>query len=151
VDYEGEIAVVVKDSLRRADPYQAGDAILGVTCACDVTARDLQRQWGSFSAAKSFDTFCPLGPSILVDPDLDSLTLVTRVNGETRQQARLSEMTWTLPELLAQASRIFSFEPGDLFLTGTPSGVGTLAKGDLVEVEISGVGVLSNRVEAMRL
>lgn len=153
VDFEGEIAVVLSGRLRRATAQEARRAILGVTCACDVSARDLQKRDGSFSAAKSFDTFCPLGPAVRVldaDEPLDELELVTRVDGVERQRGRAAQMIFPIAEALAYASRRMTLEPGDLFLTGTPAGVGPLADGQRVEVEIAGVGVLSNPVEALR-
>jgi 2-keto-4-pentenoate hydratase/2-oxohepta-3-ene-1,7-dioic acid hydratase in catechol pathway len=150
VEHEGEIAVVVGHRLRRAGPEEAAAAVLGVTCACDVTARDLQRRDATFARAKSFDTFCPLGPAVLVDPDLGALEVVTRVNGVERQRGTVRQMAWTIPELLSYASRMMTLEPGDVLLTGTPAGVGPLADGDLLEVEIPGVGVLANPVEAFR-
>ncbi len=150
VDFEGEIALVVKSRLRRASAAEALAGILGVTCACDVSARDLQKRNGSFSGAKSFDTFCPLGPAIHLDPDFETLEVRTRVNGAERQHGRVEEMVFGLAELLAYASCRMTLEPGDLFLTGTPAGVGPLADGDRVEVEIPGVGILANPVEAWR-
>ncbi|MEO8198421.1 MAG: fumarylacetoacetate hydrolase family protein [Thermoanaerobaculia bacterium] len=148
VDFEGEIALVVKHRLRRVSPEQALAGILGATCANDVSARDLQKRDGSFSGAKSFDTFCPLGPAILIEPEWESLEVRTRVNGAERQHGRVSEMVFGFAELLAYASCRMTLEPGDIFLTGTPAGVGPLADGDRVEVEIVGVGVLANPVEA---
>lgn len=150
VEYEGEIAVVVRARLRRAGAAEAAAAVLGVTCACDVTARDLQRRDPTFARAKSFDTFCPLGPAVLVGAELDGLAVVTRVNGEERQRGSTAEMAWGIAELLAYASRMMTLEPGDLVLTGTPAGVGPLADGDRLEVEIPGLGVLANPVEAWR-
>ncbi len=146
VDFEGEIALVVKHRLRRASAAEARQGILGVTCACDVSARDLQKRDGSFSGAKSFDTFCPLGPAILIDPDFATLEVRTRVNGVERQHGRVGEMVFGFAELLAYASCRMTLEPGDLFLTGTPAGVGPLVGGDRVEVEIRGVGILANPV-----
>jgi len=150
VELEGEIAVVVGRRLCRADAVAARAAVLGVTCACDVTARDLQRRDPTFARAKSFDTFCPIGPGVRVGADLDDLTVTTRLNGELCQQAHVGEMIFPIPELLAYVSRMMTLEPGDLVLTGTPAGVRPLADGDHVEVEVSGVGVLSNPVEAWR-
>ncbi|MEO7793506.1 MAG: fumarylacetoacetate hydrolase family protein [Thermoanaerobaculia bacterium] len=150
VDFEGEIALVVRHRLRRVSPDEALAGILGVTCACDVSARDLQKRDGSFSGAKSFDTFCPLGPAVLITADLENLEVRTRVNGADRQHGRVAEMVFGFAELLAYASRRMTLEPGDLFLTGTPAGVGPLADGDRIEVEIPGVGVLANPVEAWR-
>jgi 2-keto-4-pentenoate hydratase/2-oxohepta-3-ene-1,7-dioic acid hydratase in catechol pathway len=150
VEFEGEIGVVIRRRLCRADRDQARQAILGVTCACDVTARDLQRQDPCFSRAKSFDTFCPVGPSILVEPDVEDLEVVTRVNGEERQRGHVGIMLFNIVDLLVYASRMMTLEPGDLVLTGTPEGVGPLADGDNIEIEVSGVGVLENPVEAWR-
>ena len=148
VEFEGEIALVLRRQLRRANGEQARRAILGITCACDVTARDLQRRDPTFARAKSFDTFCPLGPAILVNTEIDEVEVVTRVNGEERQRGRTSEMIFGIEELLVYASCMMTLEPGDLVLTGTPAGVGRLAHGDRLEVEVSGVGTLSNPVEA---
>lgn len=150
VEFEGEIAVVLRQRLTRATRDDARRAVLGVTCTCDVTARDLQRKDPCFSRAKSFDTFCPVGPGILVEPDLEDLEVVTRVNGEERQRGHVSIMLFPILDLLAYASRMMTLEPGDLVLTGTPEGVGPLVDGDRLEVEVSGVGVLSNPVEAWR-
>ncbi len=150
VEFEGEIAVVVREQLRRGDAMAARAAILGVTCACDVTARDLQRRDATFARAKSFDSFCPLGPAIAVDADLEELELTTRLNGEVRQRGRTADLAWGIVELLVYVSRMMTLEPGDVVLTGTPAGVGPLADGDLLEVEVSGVGTLANRVEAWR-
>lgn len=148
VEFEGEIAVVVRHTLRRASPAAAAAGVLGVTAACDVTARDLQRSEPTFARAKSFDTFCPLGPAVLVRPDLRELTVETRVNGEVRQRGEVSQMLFPLAELLAYVSASITLEPGDVVLTGTPAGVGALADGDRLEVEVSGVGVLENSVRA---
>jgi 2-keto-4-pentenoate hydratase/2-oxohepta-3-ene-1,7-dioic acid hydratase in catechol pathway len=137
VDYEGELAVVVGKLVRRLEPADAIQAVLGFTCANDVTARDLQRADGQWTRAKGFDTFCPLGPWI-----------ETVVNGETRQQARTSRLEHGVAELLAFVSRVMTLLPGDVLLTGTPSGVGPLEPGDRVEVEVEGVGVLANEVLA---
>ena len=148
VEYEGEIAVVLRRRLTRAPAEEARAAVLGVTCACDVTARDLQRRDATFARGKSFDTFCPLGPAIQVEPDLEDLEVVTRVDGEERQRGHTSAMEWGIVEQLVYISRMMTLEPGDVVLTGTPAGVGVLQAGQRVEVEVSGVGVLENRVEA---
>ncbi len=150
VEYEGEIAVVVGRRLTRAGEDEAAAGILGVTCACDVTARDLQKRDATFARAKGFDTFCPLGPAILVDPDLGDLEVVTRVDGAERQRGSTRDMEWGLVDLVVYVSRHMTLEPGDVILTGTPAGVGPLADGDRIEVEVSGVGVLANPVEARR-
>jgi 2-keto-4-pentenoate hydratase/2-oxohepta-3-ene-1,7-dioic acid hydratase in catechol pathway len=150
VEHEGEIAVVLRERLRRATPEEARRAVLGITCANDVTARDLQKRDATFARAKSFDTFCPLGPAIRIDADLEDLEVVTRVNGEERQRGHARDMAFGIVDLLVYASRMMTLEPGDLLLTGTPAGVSPLADGDRVEVEISGIGVLANPVEAWR-
>lgn len=150
VEFEGEIALVLRRELRRADAAAAARAILGVTCACDVTARDLQRRDATFARAKSFDTFCPLGPAIRVAPELGDLEVVTRINGEERQRGHAREMLFDPVELLVYVSRMMTLEPGDVVLTGTPAGVGRLAQGDRLEVEVGGVGTLANPVEAWR-
>jgi len=150
VHFEGEIAVVLRARLTRASSEEAARAILGVTCACDVTARDLQRSDKTFARAKSFDTFCPLGPGILVEADLEGLEVATRINGEERQRAAADLMLWGIVDLVVYVSRMMTLESGDLILTGTPAGVGPLNDGGRVEVEVSGVGVLENRVEAWR-
>jgi 2-keto-4-pentenoate hydratase/2-oxohepta-3-ene-1,7-dioic acid hydratase in catechol pathway len=151
VEHEGEIAVVLRRRLTRgATPEEARAAVLGVTCANDVTARDLQRKDAVFARAKSFDTFCPVGPAIRVGSDLEDLTVATRVNGAERQQGHARDIAFGIVDLLLYASRMMTLEPGDLLLTGTPAGVGPLLDGDRVEVEVSGVGVLSNPVEALR-
>lgn len=150
VEFEGEIAVVLRQRLSRASAEEARAAILGVTCACDVTARDLQRRDATFARGKSFDTFCPIGPALLLEPELEALSVETRVNGKVRQQGSSSEMIWGVTELLVYASQMMTLEAGDVVLTGTPEGVGPLAPGDVLEVEVSGVGVLENRVEAWR-
>ncbi len=150
VEHEGEIAVVLRRRLTRASAAEARDAVLGVTCANDVTARDLQKKDGRFARAKGFDTFCPLGPAIRVGADLEDLEVILRVNGAERQRGSTRMMVFPIVDLLAYVSRMMTLEPGDVLLTGTPAGVGPLVDGDRVEVEVPGVGVLSNPVEALR-
>ncbi len=151
VEFEGEVAVVLRRTLRHASRAEAEQAVLGICCACDVTARDLQRRDATFARAKSFDSFCPLGPAIRVGLDFDQLEVTTRVNGETRQHGRSREMIWGILDLLVYTSSMMTLEAGDVILTGTPSGVGALADGDRLEVEIPGVGTLENPVESWRL
>lgn len=150
VDFEGEIAVVVRHRLHRASRQDAETAVLGVTCACDVTARDLQKRDVTFARAKSFDTFCPLGPCVRVRPEWEDLQVVTRIDGAERQRGRVDQMAWHPLELLSYVSHMMTLEPGDVVLTGTPSGVGSLAAGNRIEVDVSQVGVLENPVEAWR-
>ncbi|HEX3555039.1 MAG TPA: fumarylacetoacetate hydrolase family protein [Thermoanaerobaculia bacterium] len=151
VEHEGEIAVVLRRRLSRgATPEEARAAVLGVVCANDVTARDLQRKDPVFARAKSFDTFCPVGPAVWVGADLEDLAVMTRVNGAERQRGHVREMAFPLLDLLLYSSRMMTLEPGDLLLTGTPAGVGPLLDGDRVEVEIPGLGALANPVAAWR-
>jgi 2-keto-4-pentenoate hydratase/2-oxohepta-3-ene-1,7-dioic acid hydratase in catechol pathway len=148
VDFEGELAVVVGKPVRRLAPGDAIQAVLGFTCANDVTARDLQRADGQWTRGKGFDTFCPLGPWIETDLDSSDLAVHTLVNGEVRQQARTSQLEHGVADLLAYVSRVMTLLPGDVLLTGTPAGVGPLEVGDRVEVEVEGIGVLANEVVA---
>ncbi len=153
VEHEGEIAVVIGARVRRgASSDEARRAVLGITAACDVTARDLQRKDPTFARAKSFDTFCPLGPAIRVGNDLgglEDLEVITRVDGQERQHGYARDMTWGIVDLIRYAATIMTLEPGDVILTGSPAGVGPLVAGNRVEVEIPGVGVLANGVEAL--
>ena len=148
VEYEGEIGVIVGRRLTRAAEAEAVAAIRSIVAVNDVTARDLQKSDSQWTRAKGFDTFCPLGEESSKLPDLDSLTVVTRVNGVERQRGKSSEMVFSIPSLLAYISRIMTLEPGDLVATGTPSGVGPLVSGDVVEVEIVGVSRVINPVQA---
>jgi len=146
VDYEGELALVIGWKIKSWPAEQWLDALAGVCCANDVTARDLQKKDGQWARAKSFDTFCPLGPEIVAGLDPSDLSIETRVNGVAKQSSRTSEMVFSPSFLIGYISRMMTLEPGDLILTGTPAGVGPLSPGDTVEVEIEGIGVLRNRV-----
>jgi 2-keto-4-pentenoate hydratase/2-oxohepta-3-ene-1,7-dioic acid hydratase in catechol pathway len=148
VQLEGEIALVVGERLTRATAEEARAGLLGVTAACDVTARDIQRRDVTFARGKGFDTFCPLGPGIALDVEVDSLEIVTRLNGEERQRGHVRDMAWGPVELLVYVSRMMTLEPGDVLLTGTPAGVGELSPGDRLEVEIPGVATLRHPVVA---
>jgi 2-keto-4-pentenoate hydratase/2-oxohepta-3-ene-1,7-dioic acid hydratase in catechol pathway len=151
VEHEGEIGVVLGRRLSQGDEAAARAAIAGITCVNDVTARDLQKADGQWTRAKGFDTFCPVGPRLLAVGagfNLSGLEVVCRVNGVERQHGRAADMAFGIPMLVAYISRIMTLEPGDLVATGTPAGVGPLVGGDEVEVEIPGVGVLRNPVEA---
>ncbi|MCA1636532.1 MAG: fumarylacetoacetate hydrolase family protein [Acidobacteria bacterium] len=149
VEHEGELAVVIGRRARRigagVDPLSY---VLGYTCLNDVTARDLQRRDVQFTRGKSFDTFCPVGPFVVGGLDPLDLYLETRVNGEVRQKARTSALAFNVPLLLRYISNIMTLEPGDIIATGTPAGVGPLLPGDVVEVEVEGVGTLLNKVSA---
>jgi 2-keto-4-pentenoate hydratase/2-oxohepta-3-ene-1,7-dioic acid hydratase in catechol pathway len=147
VEHEGEIGVVIGKTLTRVSEADAARGIRAICAVNDVTARDLQKTDGQWTRAKGFDTFCPLGEESSTLPDLDSLSVVTRVNGVERQRGKSSEMVFSIPSLLAYISRVMTLEPGDLVATGTPSGVGPLVPGDVVEVEIPGVSRVSNPVQ----
>jgi 2-keto-4-pentenoate hydratase/2-oxohepta-3-ene-1,7-dioic acid hydratase in catechol pathway len=147
VQHEGELGVVIGRAARHIrDDEDALSYVRGYTCVNDVTARDLQKKDVQFTRAKSFDTFCPVGPLIVTDIDLSDLEVITRVNGEVRQRGRTSDMAFSVAYLLRYISRIMTLLPGDLISTGTPSGVSRLQAGDAVEVEVSSVGKLRNGV-----
>ena len=150
VEHEGEIGVVIGRTLTRVSEADAARAIRSIVAVNDVTARDLQKTDGQWTRAKGFDTFCPLGEESSELPDLDSLTVVARVNGVERQRGKSSEMVFSIPSLLAYISQIMTLEPGDLVATGTPSGVGPLVPGDVVEIEIPGVSRVTNPVQESR-
>lgn len=146
VDYEGELAIVVSRRARNVPRSQWRDYVLGFTCANDVTARDLQKKDVQFTRAKSFDTFCPIGPHIETDLDPKSLSLVTRVNGTVKQNGNTRDMVFPCDVLFEFITAVMTLCPGDVILTGTPAGVGPLNSGDVVEVEIEGIGTLRNNV-----
>jgi 2-keto-4-pentenoate hydratase/2-oxohepta-3-ene-1,7-dioic acid hydratase in catechol pathway len=146
VEHGAELAVVIGRRGRWIEVEQADQYILGYTCANDVTARDILELEGLWTRAKAFDTFCPLGPAIQTQLPLADALVQCRVNGENRQMTSTHDMLFSVPQLVAFASSVMTLEPGDVLLTGTPSGVGALAPGDTVEVEIEGVGVLKNPV-----
>lgn len=148
VEHEAEIGVVVGRPLRHATPEAAEAAIGGFTCVNDVTARDLQKTDGQWGRAKGFDTFCPVGPRVMSGLDWRGLEVIGRVNGEERQRGAARDMHFSIPFLLSYISGIMTLEPGDLIATGTPAGVGVLQAGDVVEVEVTGVGVLRNTVRS---
>jgi 2-keto-4-pentenoate hydratase/2-oxohepta-3-ene-1,7-dioic acid hydratase in catechol pathway len=146
VDYEAELAVVLKKRIRNAGPQEALEAVWGFTCCNDVTARDLQKTDGQWTRAKGFDGFCPLGPWLVTDFNEKSQAILCRVNGEERQSSKISQRIWNTAELLSFASRVMTLEPLDVLTTGTPSGIGPLKPGDRVEVEIEGIGILRNEI-----
>ena len=146
LNYEGELAVVIKEKAKNISKDEAHRFIAGYTCANDVTARDLQRIDGQWTRAKSFDTFCPLGPRIVSDIDPKNLSIITRVNGTVKQNSNTKNMIFDVFELVSFVSEIMTLLPGDVIITGTPPGVGAIEAGDVVEVEIEGIGVLKNIV-----
>jgi 2-keto-4-pentenoate hydratase/2-oxohepta-3-ene-1,7-dioic acid hydratase in catechol pathway len=148
VEHEGELGVVIgraASHLREDEDTHA--YILGYTCVNDVTARDLQRKDVQFTRGKSFDTFCPVGPFIVTDINPLDVSVETRVNGLVKQHGRTSQMAFSVPFLVRYISRMMTLNPGDLIATGTPAGVSKLSDGDVVEVEVEGIGVLSNPVK----
>ncbi len=148
VEHEAELAVVIGRSGRWIAAEAAWDYVLGYTIANDVTARDLQRRDGQWTRGKGFDTFCPLGPWIETEFDPADALVTCRVNGEVRQMATTRDLLFGIPQLIAFISSVMTLEPGDVILTGTPAGVSPLQDGDVVSVEIEGLGELSNPVRA---
>ena len=146
VDFEGELAIIIGREAKNVAAKDWRDYVRGFACANDVTARDLQKKDGQFTRGKGFDTFCPIGPCIEDDLDVSDVRVTTRVNGELRQDGRTSQMMFPPPFLLEFITAIMTLVPGDIILTGTPSGVGPLSAGETVEVEIEGIGVLRNVV-----
>lgn len=151
VEHEGELAVVIGRKCRAvAEDEDPLSYVLGYTCVNDVTARDLQRRDVQFTRAKSFDTFCPVGPYIVTGLDPADLRVETRVNGDVRQSGRTSAMAFPVTFLIRYISNVMTLNPGDLIATGTPAGVGPLTDGDAVEVEVEGVGTLRNHVKSLK-
>ena len=146
VHYEGELAVVIKDRIRNVSKENIREHIKGYTCANDVTARDLQNIDGQWTRAKSFDTFCPLGPRIVKDLDPMNLDIQTRVNGKIMQNSNTKNMIFNVFEVVAFISSVMTLLPGDIIITGTPNGIGPMKVGDTVEVEIEGIGILKNKI-----
>lgn len=144
VDFEGELAVVIGRLCKDVPPERGFDAVLGYTCANDVTARDQQAADGQWTRAKGYDTFCPLGPWLRTQLDPADLEITTIVNGELRQQGRTSQLIHDIPRLVAYISGVMTLLPGDVILTGTPAGVGPLGPGDAVSVTIEDLGTLTN-------
>ena len=161
VDYEGELGVVIGTRASRVSKEDALKVVLGYTCVNDVTVRDLQKKDGQWARAKGFDTFCPIGPRIVpgrqsesgglhLGPGLDprNLRITTRVNGQVKQDSSTSDLIFDVATLISFCSQYMTLEPGDVISTGTPAGVGNLSPGDVCEIEIEGIGVLTNPVIA---
>ena len=152
VEHEGEIGVVMGSRCRNVAEFEAMDRVAGFCALNDVTARDLQRSDGQWTRAKGFDTFCPMGPvTPAADVEWRDLEVICRVDGETRQHGRAADMAFGIPFLVHTISRIMTLEPGDIIATGTPEGVGALAAGSRVEVEVPGLSRVSNPVVDARL
>ncbi len=146
VDYEAELGIVIKDRVKDLSPEEARRHILGYTCANDVTARDLQKKDGQWTRAKSFDTFCPVGPWIETEVDPDDLLVESWLNGARRQSSRTSQFIFKVDHLVGFISQVMTLYPGDLIITGTPAGIGPMERGDEIEVRIEGIGSLKNVV-----
>ena len=144
IDFEGELAIVIGGVAKNVSAERADEVIFGYTIANDVTARDLQEADGQWARAKGFDTFCPLGPYIETEFSFDGATIETRVDGEVRQHAPPSDMVHSIGAIVEYASSVWTLLPGDVILTGTPAGVGEFTDGQVVEVEVSGIGILRN-------
>ena len=148
VEHEGELAVVIRQTCKNlTETDNALKYVFGYICLNDVTARDLQRKDVQFTRAKSFDTFCPISAFIETDLDVSDIRVVTKVNGEVRQDGRTSQMVFSVPFLIRYISNQMTLKAGDIIATGTPSGVSKLTSGDICEVEIEGIGILRNSVE----
>lgn len=148
IEFEGEIALVIGRRLTKATEEEAIAGIAGVVALNDVTARDLQRSDSQWSRAKGMDTFCPIGPENPLPADLSGITLITRVNGEECQRATAADMVFPIPMLISFISQFMTLEPGDIVSTGTPAGTKALHPGDVVEVELVGLSIVSNPVIA---
>lgn len=147
VDYEAELALVIGKTAKNVSPGEAFKYVLGATCLNDVTARDLQSKDGQWTRAKSFDTFAPMGPFIVTDVDYNNIDIELVLNGETKQKSNTSYFINKAHEIVSYVSKIMTLNPGDVIATGTPSGVGPMSKGDVVEVRLQGIGVLKNYIE----
>jgi len=146
VDYEAELAIVMKKVAKDISTKEASDYVLGYTCSNDVTARDLQRIDGQWTRAKSFNTFCPLGPWIETEVNPDDLGIKLLLNGQVKQNSKTNQMIFSCSELVSFISGVMTLLPGDVILTGTPPGVGPMQPNDKVEVEVEGLGKLTNVV-----
>jgi len=146
VDYEAELAVVMKDKCKNVEPDEVMYFVEGFACLNDVTARDLQSKDVQWTRAKSFDTFCPIGPKIVTDIEPNNVKIQSFLNGELRQDSNTSNFIFTAEELVSFVSKVMTLLPGDIIATGTPSGIGAMKRGDTVEIKIEGIGTLRNYV-----
>lgn len=148
VDYEGELAIIIGQPTKNMAPENVKPNIFGYACANDVTARDFQRKDKLFTRAKGFDTFAPIGPCIETELDTSELGIRTIINGTVHQEGNTRDMIYNPEQLVSYISTIMTLNPGDVVMTGTPKGIGTIKEGDTVEVEIEGIGTLTNKVIA---
>ena len=147
MDYEAELAVVMKDTCSNVEPDAVLGYVEGFTCLNDVTARDLQRRDVQWTRAKSFDTFCPVGPLVVTDIDPNNVRIQSYLNGELRQDSTTANFIFTTEELVSFVSKVMTLQKGDIIATGTPCGIGALQRGDTIEIVIEGVGTLRNYVQ----
>lgn len=147
LDYEGELGAVICRRASKIAAQDAGNYVLGYTCLNDVTARDIQKHDGQWTRGKSMDGFCPVGPWVVDDVDPSGLEVTTRLNGQVVQQGNTRDFITPIPQLLEFVTASMTLEPGDVVATGTPAGIGPMQAGDVVEVEISHIGVLRNHVK----
>ncbi|AEC01439.1 fumarylacetoacetate hydrolase family protein [Parasphaerochaeta coccoides] len=146
-DYEGELVIVIGRTAKNVSEKDAPSYIFGYTIGNDVTARDLQDPHGQWTVAKGFDTFLPLGPAVVTGVDVSDVTLETRVNGKVKQSSTTANLIFKPAYLVSYISQVMTLKPGDIIMTGTPGGIGSLAGGDVVEITIEGIGTLSNPVK----
>lgn len=146
LDYEGELGVVIRRRAKDVRAKDFSDYVLGYTCLNDVTARDVQQHDGQWTRGKSMDGFCPVGPWVVDELDLSALAVETRLNGKPVQQGNTADFITPIPQLIEFITASMTLEPGDVIATGTPAGVGPMIPGDIVEVDIEGIGVLKNAV-----
>jgi 2-keto-4-pentenoate hydratase/2-oxohepta-3-ene-1,7-dioic acid hydratase in catechol pathway len=147
VEFEGELAIIIGKRAKNLTPENALDCVLGYTCFNDVTARDLTQSDPEFTRGKGFDTFGPLGPWLVTEIDPSDLRLTTTLNGEKKQDARTSQMSYSIPFLISYISQVMTLNPGDVIATGTPAGSAAMKSGDVVKVEIESIGTLVNYVK----
>ncbi|MCX7922509.1 MAG: fumarylacetoacetate hydrolase family protein [Clostridia bacterium] len=148
VDYEAELAVVIKKTCKNIEPDQIDEYLLGATCLNDVTERDIQRSDGQWTRGKNFETFCPIGPYIVSGIDYNKLDIKLVLNGEVKQDSNTSDLLWNVQQLVSFISKTIPLYPGDIVTTGTPSGVSAMKAGDIVEVVIENIGTLRNTVSS---
>ncbi|HHY06509.1 MAG TPA: fumarylacetoacetate hydrolase family protein [Clostridia bacterium] len=149
IHYEAELVVVMGKEGRDIPPEKAREYILGYTCGNDVSDRDIQKQDGQWTRAKSFPTFKPLGPVLVCDLEPTNLSIQSRVNGQVKQKSNTQLMIWSVEKLVSFISQVMTLKPGDVIYTGTPAGVGPLVVGDICEIEIEGIGILRNPVKKL--
>jgi len=146
VDYEAELAVVMQDQCTHVEPEAVLEHVAGFTCLNDVTARDLQKKDMQWTRAKSFDTFCPVGPRIVKEIEPNNVRIQSYLNGELRQDSTTANFIFSVEELVSFVSHVMTLQPGDIIATGTPSGIGAMQHGDTIEIVIEGIGTLRNYV-----